>query len=202
LPASLPRTRTLLTTRPRWRNRVSVRRRASGRAHYNYFRDYDPAIGGYVESDPIGLKGGVNTYGYVGANPLTYSDSLGLVPGTGTRPRPIPPKASAPADSGPGKCGSGLNEPFVPDNPFNFRFSGCCKDHDGCYDTCGKSRAECDDAFCGCLSSQCSPNYGAAVFFTCLKVARTYCDTVAEKGQPYYDAAQKKCKAGNCSRPK
>src|SRR5262249_25496040 len=44
LPAPLPRTRTLLTTRRRWRKRVSVRRRASGRAHYNYFRDYDPAI--------------------------------------------------------------------------------------------------------------------------------------------------------------
>jgi RHS repeat-associated protein len=27
--------------------------------HYNYFRDYDPQVGRYVESDPIGLDGGV-----------------------------------------------------------------------------------------------------------------------------------------------
>ena len=33
---------------------------------YNYFRDYDPITGRYVESDSIGLDGGLNTFGYVG----------------------------------------------------------------------------------------------------------------------------------------
>lgn len=50
---------------------------------YNYFRDYDSAIGGYKQSDLIGLKGGLNTYNYVAANPLRSVDPLGLVKWTG-----------------------------------------------------------------------------------------------------------------------
>jgi RHS repeat-associated protein len=46
--------------------------------HYNRFRDYEPGRGGYIESDPIGLAGGISTYGYVGGNPVTGFDPLGL----------------------------------------------------------------------------------------------------------------------------
>jgi hypothetical protein len=46
--------------------------------HYNYFRDYDPATGRYVESDPIGLKGGINTYGYSNGAPVGSVDVFGL----------------------------------------------------------------------------------------------------------------------------
>jgi RHS repeat-associated protein len=46
--------------------------------HYNYFRDYDPSTGRYIQSDPIGLEGGANTYGYVAANPMNLFDIFGL----------------------------------------------------------------------------------------------------------------------------
>jgi RHS repeat-associated protein len=68
--------------------------------HYNYFRDYDPQTGRYVQSDPIGLEGGINPYLYA-FDPLRQIDPLGLMgnapgtfgkgtaaPGTGSRSAP------------------------------------------------------------------------------------------------------------------
>jgi RHS repeat-associated protein len=45
---------------------------------YNYFRDYDSTLGRYIESDPIGLEAGVNTFGYVVGNPVNRFDLWGL----------------------------------------------------------------------------------------------------------------------------
>ena len=64
---------------------VTVNLRMAGQYHdaetglfYNWNRYYNPEIGRYVSSDPIGLEGGINTFNYVEQNPLLYVDPEGL----------------------------------------------------------------------------------------------------------------------------
>jgi RHS repeat-associated protein len=51
---------------------------AETKKFYNLMRTYDPTRGQYDSSDPIGLAGGVNTFSYVGANPILRTDKKGL----------------------------------------------------------------------------------------------------------------------------
>jgi RHS repeat-associated protein len=139
--------------------------------NYNYFRDYDPAIGRYLESDPIGLDGGVNTFAYALNAPVKRKDFFGL-----------------------DTCGSGFNEGLVPDNPFGFPFSHCCNRHDNCYDDCFSkpSQSECDETFCQCVLNRCG-RYSGGLLRVCTDVANTYCWAVKRSGVSAFVDARKKC---------
>ncbi|MER2519499.1 MAG: RHS repeat-associated core domain-containing protein [Bdellovibrionales bacterium] len=57
---------------------------------YNNNRIYNPQIGSYISSDPIGLAGGMNTYSYVGGDPANAVDPWGLEAGTNTSNTTLP----------------------------------------------------------------------------------------------------------------
>lgn len=82
--------------------------------HYNYFRDgYEPGVGRYTQSDPIGLTGGVSTYGYVVSSPFNNIDPQGLQqtqPIFTPQPSPISPNMMPPGSGfGPAANGPSIN---------------------------------------------------------------------------------------------
>lgn len=119
MPALAHRADRRLRPRTHWRNPRRLRRTASGRSltynlrfpgqYYmaetglsqNLSRDYDPVVGRYIESDPIGLAGGsYSTYAYANGSPITNVDPSGLAPpgrtGTPTIPTLWPPNIALP----------------------------------------------------------------------------------------------------------
>ena len=143
--------------------------------HYNYFRDYDPGIGRYEQSDPIGLKGGINTYAYARSNPARFRDPLGLE-----------------------GCGAGPFEPIIPNNPI-FHFEGCCDKHDNCYDDCRNkpTKRKCDDDFYVCMAEECNkylgPGFGLVK--ACMRAADEYADAATNSQQSIksFNESRKNC---------
>ena len=137
--------------------------------HYNYFRDYDPSTGRYVERDPAGRWGDPNQYSYAYADPIRRFDTLGLV------------------------CGSKYSDWIVPDSYRGASFADCCRKHDGCYDGCplrpSLSRASCDTDFRSCVKEKCRGMGSLLETAICEMVAETFASAVSTFGQdPYEDA--------------
>ena len=139
-------------------------------------RDYDPGTGRYVQSDPIGLAGGPNTYSYVGGKPMEFVDPLGLANGAAVNWMNINGSWSNSANlkgwqnsdnfivhgnwCGPGWTG-GRQEQYSPANASLYKqpkdpLDNACKTHDMCYYSC---RA----------SNPCNPDKRSQCFATCDK---------------------------------
>jgi RHS repeat-associated protein len=58
--------------------------------YYYRARYYDPKVGRFISEDPIGFRGGVNFYSYVGGNPINRLDPFGLYHYNARPPRTVP----------------------------------------------------------------------------------------------------------------
>jgi hypothetical protein len=98
-----------------------------------------------------------------------------------------------------GACGTGWNEPWVRDSWGNANFTGSCRTHDRCYETCGRSKEDCDRTFHSDLRSACRRAYTSywhrPYLRACLEMANTYHSAVDRMGGDAYRAAQR---ASNC----
>ena len=150
--------------------------------NYNYYRDYDPTVGRYLESDPLGIEAGNNTYIYTADNPLRFRDPQGMK-----------------------FCGSGWYEPYVADTFAGLvSFEEPCFRHDVCYGTCGADKAKCDRTLRLDMRRQCIANYRAGKIWGlsgCLERGDVYRAVLSIRILTTFDESQAEACA-NCKGPR
>jgi RHS repeat-associated protein len=164
--------------------------------YYYGFRFYDPNTQRWLNRDPIGERGlessgksnrrallppaevleGANLYEAFRNTPIDLVDVNGLA------------------------CGSGWSEGFVPDRDFlgRYDFTLACETHDRCYDSCGNSKAMCDEQFLEDMIAECRRRSGHDwPLSDCQMQARIYYLAVKWLGGGAYKAGQRCCEQTN-----
>ena len=95
-------------------------------------------------------------------------------------------------------CGSGWNTDVVRDEYWDVSFHEACKHHDVCYETCGVTKAHCDDTFYEEMNVVCKDTYpdpaDLAEKSACMAGALLYYDAVRVAGEDAFNEAQKQCR--------
>lgn len=142
------------------------------------------------------MRGGPNGYAYANGDPASFIDPDGLMgnsPGGGGKAAPGPVRFAG-GGAKPGLCGTGWNEPFVPDAIGSINFGTACKMHDACYDKCGADRIACDVQFRRDVMRECAKLDGMGRAF-CKTTAVDYAVSVDTLGVSAFKKAQSKCKS-------
>jgi len=94
--------------------------------YHNGFRDYAPSLTRYIQTDPIGLGGGMNTYQYVSGNPIYGTDPMGLFGPYKPRNFQLPPDLPfAVCEAGTFLCKGIYFVPQIPKPLSNYLFATC-----------------------------------------------------------------------------